>query len=225
MQELAPASAIPTGPPAVPVGVPSDLLRRRPDIRRAEANIHAATARIGVAAADLFPKFSITGSAGLQGRELEHPVRSGQPLLVSGTVGTWPLFNMGRNRSAVEVQKALQEQSVITYRQTVLAALQEVENALIASAKEQEHERALVEAVAANRKAVDLATRLYTEGQTDFLNVLTGPAVAVCLGRCLGAEHGRGLHGSGGPVQGPGGWLADRGIRISVAQLIGWGVL
>jgi multidrug efflux system outer membrane protein len=66
----------------------------------------------------------------------------------------------------------LTEQSVIVYKQTVLTALQETENALIASAKEQEHRKALVDAVVANRKAVDLSLKLYTEGLTDFLNVL-----------------------------------------------------
>ena len=84
----------------------------------------------------------------------------------------WPVFDTGRIRSNIEVQKALTEQSVMVYRQTVLVALQETENALIASAKEQEHRKALVDAVAANRKAVDLAIKLYTEGLTDFLNVL-----------------------------------------------------
>jgi len=173
IQELAPASAIPTGAPLVPVGVPSDLIRRRPDVRRAEANIHAATARIGVAAADLFPKFSITGSAGSQSANSNTLLDPVSRFWSLGPSVSWPLFNMGRNRSAVGLQKALQEESVITYRQTVLAALQEVENALIVSEKEQEHRQALVDAVAANRKAVDLSTRLYTEGQTDFLNVLT----------------------------------------------------
>ena len=89
-----------------------------------------------------------------------------------GPSATWNVFNTGRIRSNIEVQRALEEQSLITYRQTVLAALQDVENALIASAKEQEHYQALTQAVAANRKAVELATSLYTQGQTDFLNVL-----------------------------------------------------
>ena len=173
IQELAPASEIPAGSPLVPVGVPSDLVRRRPDIRRAEANIHGATARIGVAAADLFPKFTITGSAGLQSANSNTLLDPVSRFWSLGPSVTWPLFNMGRNRSAVELQKALLEESVVTYRQTVLAALQEVENALIASEKEREHRQALVDAVAANRKAVDLSTKLYTEGQTDFLNVLT----------------------------------------------------
>ncbi len=72
----------------------------------------------------------------------------------------------------MEQQEALQEQSLIVYRQTVLAALQEVENALIASEKEQQRREKVYDAVCANQKAVELATRLYTEGETDFLNVL-----------------------------------------------------
>ena len=77
-----------------------------------------------------------------------------------------------RIRAGVEVQKALQEQEVIAYRQTVLSALREVENAMISSTKEQSHRDALVAAVAANRKAVSLSEKLYTEGLTDFINVL-----------------------------------------------------
>jgi len=82
------------------------------------------------------------------------------------------VFDTGRTRSAIELEEALQEQALIAYQQTVLGALQEVENALIASAKEQERRQSLVSAVAANRKAVSLSKTLYTEGQTDFLNVL-----------------------------------------------------
>ncbi len=89
-----------------------------------------------------------------------------------GPSASWNIFATGRNLSNIELQRALEEESLITYRQIVLAALQEVENALIASAKEQEHRQALVEAVTANRAAVNLATELYTAGQTDFLNVL-----------------------------------------------------
>jgi hypothetical protein len=72
----------------------------------------------------------------------------------------------------VEVQKLLQEQEIIVYRQTVLNALQDVENALIASVKEQSHREALLAAVAANRKAISLAEKQYTEGLTNFINVL-----------------------------------------------------
>jgi multidrug efflux system outer membrane protein len=170
--ELSPTGTIPGAPPEVPAGVPSELLRRRPDIRKAEAQIHSATARIGVATAELFPKFTIAGSAGFQSGNFSSWFDWVNRFWSYGPSMSWRLFETGRIRAGVELQKALQEQEVIAYRQTVLSALQEVENALIASAKEQAHREALATAVAANRKAVALAETLYTEGQTDFLNVL-----------------------------------------------------
>jgi multidrug efflux system outer membrane protein len=172
LAELTPPEAIPAGPPVVPVGIPSELLRRRPDIRQAEAEIHAATAQIGVATADLFPRFSLTGNLSTQGDKFSALGDWANRFWSIGPSASWTLFATGRIRSNIEVQKALQEQSLIIYRQIVLTALQDVENALIASAKEQEHYQALTAAVAANRRAVDLATKLYTQGQTDFLNVL-----------------------------------------------------
>ena len=170
--ELSPTGTIPGAPPEVPAGVPSELLRRRPDIRRAEAQIHSATARIGVAAAELYPKFTIAGSAGYQSSNFSSWFDWANRFWSFGPSLRWRLFETGRIRAGVELQKALQQQEVITYQQTVLSALQEVENALIASSKEQAHRKALATAVAANRKAVTLAETLYTEGQTDFLNVL-----------------------------------------------------
>ena len=170
---LAPRRELPATPPVVPVGLPSDLLRRRPDIRRAEAQLHSATARIGVATADLFPKFTLTGSGGLQN-------------LALGSLGNWdsrfwnigpgvslPLFDAGRIRSNIKLQNAVEQEAMTAYKQTVLTALQDVENALVAYQKEQQHRASLVQAVESNRKAVDLSNRLYTAGQSDFLNVLT----------------------------------------------------
>ena len=172
VDELSKLSRIPVAPPAVPVGLPSDLLRRRPDIRRSEALIHGATARIGVATADLFPRFTLTGSTGFQSDLLKSSLDWRNRFWSFGPAVDWRIFDTGRILSNIEVQKALQEQAVLSYRQTVLTALQEVENTLIASAKEEEHRRAVMEAVTANRKAVSLATDLYAQGQTDFLNVL-----------------------------------------------------
>ena len=172
IRELSPASNTPLAPPSVPVGVPAELLRRRPDIRKAEAEIHAETARIGLATANLFPRFDITGSAGYlssSDSSLFNPVS----LLWSfGPSINWKLFSSGRTRSEIEVQKALKEQSLIVYQQTVLSALLEVEDALVSSKKEEERLKALNDAVNSNRRAVELATRLYTEGQTDYINVL-----------------------------------------------------
>lgn len=89
-----------------------------------------------------------------------------------GPSADWQIFNAGRVSSNIEVQKALQEQAVLTYKKTVLTAIQDVENALVAYAKEQEHHKALIDAVTANRKAVEIATKLYVEGQTEFISVL-----------------------------------------------------
>jgi multidrug efflux system outer membrane protein len=172
VQELAPALAIPTAPPSAPLGVPSELLRRRPDIRQAEAEIHAATARIGVAEADLFPRFFISGSVGLRSSELGSWLDWTSRLWSIGPSVSWRVFDMGRVRSDIAQREAVQEQSLLAFQKTVLTALQEVEDALISLSKEQEHREALVDAVAFNRKAVDLSIKLYTEGQTDFLNVL-----------------------------------------------------
>lgn len=172
LKELSPTSSIPTTPPEVPMGIPSELLRRRPDIRRAEAHIHSATANIGVATADLFPKFSLTGSLNFQSDQLNRLVEWKNRAWAVGPSADWQIFNAGRVSSNIKVQKALQQQSVLTYQQTVLTALQDVENALVAYAKEYERHKALVDAVAANVKAVDYSTQLYAQGQTDFLNVL-----------------------------------------------------
>jgi outer membrane protein, multidrug efflux system len=170
--ELSPAGEIPVAPPAVPAGVPSELLRRRPDIRMAEAGIHAATARIGVAESALYPTFTITGALGLQSNNSGSLLDWSNRFWSLGPSVLFNLFNSGKVKAGVEVQKALQEEAVITYQQTVLNALQEVEKALVASGKEQTRRSDLVTAVAANKKAVSLALTMYTDGLTDFSNVL-----------------------------------------------------
>ena len=171
--ELSSAAPIPVTPPEVPVGLPSDLLRRRPDVRRAEAQLHGATARIGVATADLFPKFSLTGSLGASGDKASALVKWDNRFYSVGPTVTWAIFHAGAIRANVRVQNELEEQALLNYQKTVLTALSDVEGALVAYVTEQQRRQALAEAVSANQQAVTLATALYTEGQTDFLNVLT----------------------------------------------------
>jgi len=172
LDELSTHAPIPTTPPAVPVGLPSELLLRRPDIRAAEARVHAATARIGVATADLFPRFSLTGSLGTSGNQPKDLVQWDNRFWSIGPSVSWPIFNAGRVRANIGVQTAIQEETLVAYRSTILTALGDVESALVAYAKEQQHQASLIAAVAANRRAVDLATQLYTQGQTNFLDVL-----------------------------------------------------
>ena len=172
VQELAPERAIPASPREVPIGLPSELLRRRPDIRRAERQIAAATARIGVATAELFPKFSLTGALGLGSSKFSNLADSGSKFwsIVPGV--SLPIFNFGRIRSNIAVQNAREEQAFVTYQQTVLTSLREVEDALVAFSEDQRRRQTLSSAVDANRRAVDLANQLYKQGLTDFLSVL-----------------------------------------------------
>lgn len=172
LKQLSPTGNLPTVPAQIPAGLPSDLLRHRPDIRVAEAQLHAATAQIGVAVADFFPKFSLTGTLNWNSNLLHTWWNESSLSSVVGPSVTWPIFQGGAIVSNVRLQEALRDQAFITYQKTVLAAFQDVENALIAFAKEQQHRKALNDAMVANRKAVDLSLQLYTEGQIDFLNVL-----------------------------------------------------
>ena len=169
--ELSPVSLIPVAPPSVPQGLPSDIIRRRPDIRRAEASIHGATARIGVAVANLFPKFNLIGRLDFSGSGV-HAVNWDNRAWSVGPSADWQIFSAGQVRSNIEVRKALQKQSMIIYRQSVLSALNEVENSLVAYAKELQRNRALADAVELNRKAVEISLQLYSEGQTDYINVI-----------------------------------------------------
>jgi NodT family efflux transporter outer membrane factor (OMF) lipoprotein len=172
IEQLTPTDKIPGVPPQVPAGLPSDLLRRRPDIRQAEAQLHAAKAQIGVATADLFPKFSLTGTVSWQSNLLNAWWVAASRTYSFGPSVTWPIFQGGAIVSNIRVQEALTDQAFITYRKTVLGAFQDVENALIAFTKEQEHYKSLKDSVAANTIAVDLSLKLYKEGLLEFLNVL-----------------------------------------------------
>jgi NodT family efflux transporter outer membrane factor (OMF) lipoprotein len=170
--ELSKQAAIPALPSEVLVGLPSELLRRRPDIRRAERQLAAATAQVGAAMADLFPKFSLTGAAGLQSVSASDWFSGRSRFWSVGPTISWPLFDAGRIRANIEIRNAQQEQALTQYEKAILTALEDVENSLVNYAREQARYRSLVEAVAANRRAVGMSNELYTKGLVDFLNVL-----------------------------------------------------
>jgi NodT family efflux transporter outer membrane factor (OMF) lipoprotein len=171
-KELESEVAIPNLPAEVLVGLPSDLLRRRPDIRIAERQLAAVTAQIGSAVADLFPRFSLTGAAGLQSISASDWLTAGSRYWSIGPTIRWPIFDAGRIRANIEIRNAQQEQAVNQYEQTVLAALGDVEKSLVNYAQEQVRYRTLTDAVAANRRAVQMAQELYVRGLNDYLNVL-----------------------------------------------------
>ena len=171
--DLADPKAIPPVPPRVPVGLPSELARRRPDIRRAEAQLHAATADVGVAVGDFYPRFSLTGSAAIQGVQFSNLGDLGHAFTYAvGPSVTLPIFEGGRLRRTLELRQAQQQEAAVTYQRTVLAALHEVDNALTAYQAEQRRREQLQQAVAQNRRALGLARDRYTQGVIDFLQVL-----------------------------------------------------
>jgi NodT family efflux transporter outer membrane factor (OMF) lipoprotein len=173
--ELTPAQPLPISAPApdVPVGLPSDLLRRRPDVRRAERNLAGATARVGEAVADYFPRFSLTGSYGLQSQKSQNLFNYKDSNYWSiGPSARWPILDWGRIRSNVAVQNARTEQALAQYQSAVLQSLKDVEDALISYDRERQRWVVLNNAVAANRRAVELSNELYSRGLIDFLSVL-----------------------------------------------------
>jgi len=156
----------------VAVGVPAEVLRRRPDVRQAERKLAAETARVGVATAELYPKFSLLGSIGLEALSLSNVVSAASRTYSLGPSVTWRLFDAGAVRKNIEAQSAVQEQALVKYEATVLNALQEVENALVAYAEEQNRRQSLREATEAARRAVSLAQAQYRAGMIDFRSVL-----------------------------------------------------
>jgi NodT family efflux transporter outer membrane factor (OMF) lipoprotein len=175
--ELTSPRALPRVPAELPGGLPSDLLRRRPDIRRAERELAAATARIGVATADLFPKFQLTGTAGLQSLDAGDFFAPESRLWSIGPSVRWPIFSAGRIRQQIRAANEREEQAAIRYEQTILTSLEEVENSLVAVLREQDRIRALADSESAGRRAAALANERYRGGLVDFLAVLDAERV------------------------------------------------
>jgi outer membrane protein, multidrug efflux system len=166
------SAMVPPVPPEVPVGLPSTLARRRPDIRRAEAQLHAATAEVGVAVAQLYPDISLTGQVGTRATKARYLAHWSSLFWSVGPSISLPIFEGGALRANVRVAKAQAGEAALQYRQTVLSALQDVDNALVNYRTEQDRRAALERTVDANRVSLQLATDSYRKGITPFVTVL-----------------------------------------------------
>lgn len=189
--ELAPVVPIPAAPPRVVIGLPSELLLRRPDVRRAERRLASATATIGVAVSELYPKISLTGAFGLDSLGSADLLKWQSRAWSLGPSIRWPIFTAGRLRAQVAVEEARQSQALAAYEQAVLTALEDVENALVDYLREGERLERLEAAVAADRKAVDLANELYVKGLTSFLDVLDAQRALYIAQAELGRSRGQ----------------------------------
>lgn len=162
---------IPSSGPDVVVGIPADLIRRRPDVREAERNVAAQSALIGVAVADLFPTFSISGSINYQATKFSRLFSSGSNAGFIAPGFNWNILNYGRIVNGIRAQDARFQQAAVNYQQTVLGANAEVENAIIGFLTAQEQVRALQYSVTATQRSVELSMTQYREGLIDFNRV------------------------------------------------------
>lgn len=173
LDELLDAPApIPDPSEGITVGMPGDLLRRRPDIRRAERRLAAQTARVGVATAELYPRFSILGFFGLESINFSD---LGNPASIAWGIipgFSWNIFQGGKIRNRIKVEYARTDQAMVAYELVVLTALEEVENSLIAYARERIRRERLADAARASQRSVELVHTQYLSGLTNFQNVL-----------------------------------------------------
>jgi len=159
-------------PPDIPVGIPSELLQRRPDLVQAEQIFYAETARIGMTQAMRFPSFSITGALGVASNDLSSLLSSDAVLYSVGGSILGPIFNWGKNKRRVDIQKETARQALYKYEQAVLNAFREVDDALIdvdtygreVGSRERQKEAAI--------NAARLSRARYDGGQTAYLEVL-----------------------------------------------------
>lgn len=173
---------IPHPPANVAVGAPLDLLRRRPDVNRAERLAAAQSARIGVAKSELYPRFALLGSIGLASSEgggiasnnanLVDLFKSASLTYMVGPTFSWPILNYGRLRNRVRIQDAQFQQLTIDYKNTVLEAAREVEDALTAFLRAQVRVDLLADSVTEAERSVDLALIQYRAGSVNYQRVL-----------------------------------------------------
>jgi NodT family efflux transporter outer membrane factor (OMF) lipoprotein len=158
--------AIPAGPAAIGIGIPADTLRQRPDVRAAERNLAAATAQIGVAKARLYPALAITGNINTNATSIGGIGDAITGGLFAGL--TQAIFNGGRLRSQVRSAEAATDVALAAYKGTVLLALEDVENAIVALNTAEARAREFAIALDAANNSAILSRSQYRSGLTDF---------------------------------------------------------
>lgn len=174
---LAAAAGIPAIPANIAIGLPADMLRRRPDVRQAELQAMSANALVGLAEADLYPSFSLTGSIGIAaggpGDSDFGDLFDADALTWSvGPSFVWPFLNYGRIKNNVRVQDARLQQALVNYREAVLQAAREAEDAMAAFIGTRTQRAILEQTVVSALRSNELSTLRYAEGFSDYERVL-----------------------------------------------------
>jgi outer membrane protein, multidrug efflux system len=156
----------------IAAGMPLDVIERRPDIRRSERELAAATARIDVARADLYPRVSLLGTFGHRSDDTADLLKSAGGYWSFGPALRWPLLTGGRVHGQINAATARRDQAEAAFQQSILRAMEDVENSLAGYGRDQQERERLAAAVAAESRAVDLADSRYRAGLDSFLAVL-----------------------------------------------------
>ena len=173
-----PAAIVEAAPPQIPAGVPSTLLQRRPDIAAAERRVAAANAQIGVAEAAWFPDLTLNGSYGFASTALGSLFNASNNVWSFGAAAAETLFNGGARVAQVKGARAGYDQTVAEYRQTVLTALQDVEDQLTAAAVLERQYVLRQQASAAADAAEKMVSNQYREGQVSYVELFTAQTSA-----------------------------------------------
>lgn len=170
--ELLVPAPVPAPPQSLPLALPANLIRQRPDVRQAERALAARVAEIGVATAQLYPQFSLTGSFGVDSNRVSSLFTGDSWRHTVGPAVRWPIFQFGIVRNNIYLSQAVAEEAFVNYELAVLTAAEEVENALVGYRRELERNATLRRSEEAAQKSVEAVMALYREGETNFLNVL-----------------------------------------------------
>lgn len=172
-EEFGTIGELPALPQTVSVGVPSSLVRRRPDIRNAEAALHAATAQIGVSVASFFPQISLSGTLGLRNTDTRYLFDWASKFYAAGPSISVPIFRGGTLVANVHLSRTEAAAAALNYRNTVLNALQEVEDGLTSLHEDSLRRTALQDSFAADQRALDINLDAYRHGLVPYVTVLT----------------------------------------------------
>ena len=223
----------PRVPAEVAIGVPADLLRRRPDIRYAEYVAAAQSAQIGVAKADLYPAFSISGAIGVSADDFSSLFGNGTMTGFFNPAFSWNFLNYGRIQNNVRVQDAAFQETLLNYQNTVLNAYSEVENALIAFLRSKQEAVYLRRSVTAARSSVSEVESQYEDGTASYNRVVDAQkSLLVAEERLIAAEANvltnliavyKGLGGGWVPENVDG--LISEETRQQMAERTRWGKL
>jgi NodT family efflux transporter outer membrane factor (OMF) lipoprotein len=230
-------SHIPGAPAKVTMGIPRDLLRRRPDVRAAGLAAASRCALIGVAKAELYPAFSLSGEFGgassNQGASLANLFNWRHRAVGAGFGFAFPFLDYDRLENQVRVQDAQFQEAILQYQNTVLAAQQEVENGLASFINEREAAALLTQAATAARRSTELAMIQYKSGQTDYTTVLTAEQAQLSVEDSLASTQGNVVLGLIAVYRAlGGGWelrdghdLVSDEIKAEMARRTDWGRL